>query len=495
MSFVRPRVIFRADGDARMGLGHVVRCLALADMLQPDFETIFVIRQPGENVQSQIEQSCLQTWLVPEGLNETQEIAWLRQQLTPTDIVVLDGYHFSPRYAQTLWLQGQPVVCLDDLVNHYIWADLIINQAGGIQPEAYRHVPGAQLCLGPAYALLRRPFQEATRTAVTQPDTQRIFLNMGGADPENHTLALLQQMQLLFPAKAVDVVTGAAYPHQASLQQYAQNQDQVRLHHALPAEQMAALLQSCGIHVCPPSGMAYECCAVGGLLFLHPIADNQRQLLNFLTETGLAFPYSTLAQLPEPELAALALAGRQRQRQVFDGQAAYRFQRAFSELYAASQLGVRRARTEDAQQYFTWANDPEVRRNAIHSAPIEWPTHLQWFTRRLTDPDSFLYIFEREGTAVGQVRIEFSDSVGTIDYSVATAYRGRGLGVALLRRALGQLRRDKPGQWALEGQVKASNLPSCRVFQRLGFAQLAAVQLHNDTYEVFRLAVASADFS
>ncbi|WP_303311172.1 UDP-2,4-diacetamido-2,4,6-trideoxy-beta-L-altropyranose hydrolase [Hymenobacter sp. BT730] len=488
-----PRVVFRANGNSQIGLGHVVRCLALADMLQSDFTCVFAIQEPDEQVEKQISKGCAEVWLVPSFSNLQEEAEWLLQQLRPTDIVVLDGYHFTPAYAYSLWSRPQPVVNIDDLLAQDQWSDVVINQAGGIKPGTYQTVPGAELCLGPAYALLRRPFQFAAQKAASIPDVQQVFLNMGGADPHNHTLTLLHQLRQRFPGKAIEVVTGAAYPHQADLEQQIQDLKHVTLHHNIPAEKLAALLHRCGIHVCPPSGMAYECCAVGGLLFLHPIADNQRYLLAYLTEAKLALPYSELAHVPEAELLPLAQSMTQRQRQVFDGAAGSRFRKVFEALYGSYQLTIRHAQSSDAAQYFTWANDPAVRRNAIHTAPIEWDVHVRWFSRRVAATDSFLYIFEQVDQAVGQVRIDFEESVGTIDYSVAAAYRGQGMGLAILRRALGLLRREKQGAWTLLGQVKSDNLASCRVFQRLGFIQQPTIRQHDENYEVFRLEVASVN--
>ena len=41
---MKQRVYFRADGHAKMGLGHVIRSLALAEMLKEDFDCYFIIR-------------------------------------------------------------------------------------------------------------------------------------------------------------------------------------------------------------------------------------------------------------------------------------------------------------------------------------------------------------------------------------------------------------------------------------------------------------------
>lgn len=479
------RVLFRTDGNARIGLGHLTRCLALADMLAPEFACTFALREASAEVQQQVRTAGFDLVLLPLTLALADEPQWLQQQVTPSDIVVLDGYNFGPAYQRHFKQRQQALVYLDDFVRDYQWADIVINQAGGVATTDYRHEPGTTFCLGPQYALLRRPFREAVPAAIL--DGRRIFLNMGGADPDNHTLAVLRQLQQWLPEHRVEVVTGSAYPHQEALAAAGHEWPNVHLHHNLSAEKMAAVLRLCGIKVCPPSGVAYECCAVGGLMLLHPIADNQQRLLDYLIEQYLALPLAALADLPANQLPDLIQQLLKRQHTIFDGQAGLRLRRTFQEGALAYRLTARRAAQADVEQYFSWANDPEVRHNAVQREPIPWESHQAWFARRHHDPDTVLYIFEHEGQPVGQVRIEFDGTEGVIDYSVAAEVRGRGLGLAVLRRALLELRHERPAPWTLVAQVKAGNLPSRRVFERLGFQLQPAVALHGSTYDVFRL--------
>ncbi|MGI4863283.1 MAG: UDP-2,4-diacetamido-2,4,6-trideoxy-beta-L-altropyranose hydrolase [Janthinobacterium lividum] len=486
------RVVFRTDGNAAIGLGHLVRCQALAQALQPAFAGVFVVRDPAPAFVQQLAAAALAIWPIaadlPTGLPEAE---WLASQLAPTDIVVLDDYGFTPDYQRLLAAQGIPLVCLDDLITPPIWADLVLNQAGGIGTAAYAAVPLAQLCLGPAYALLRPPFWQQSSNDSAEP--LRLFLNMGGADPGNQTLALLPRLRQQFPGYLVEVVTGAVYPHQAELAAYAQPLSaQVRLHHNLSANDLAALLRACQVLVCPPSGVAYECCAAGGAVLLHLTADNQAAMFDFLVSEGLAVSLAEALALPETELPTLADQQVPRQRALFDGKASERLQDVFQELAASQQYQLRRATTDDAALYFAWANDPAVRQNAIHPEPIAWETHVAWLGRRLEDANSYLYMLSTAaGEPVGQVRVEFDGpgQPGIIDYSLASAFRGQGLGSVLLRRALQRLRHERPtlAGGAVLGQVKVSNPASARVFELLRFMRQAAVTLQGEAYEVFRL--------
>ncbi|RZK62513.1 MAG: UDP-2,4-diacetamido-2,4,6-trideoxy-beta-L-altropyranose hydrolase [Hymenobacter sp.] len=489
------RVVFWTEGNATIGLGHLVRCQALAQSLQPVFASVFVLRDPAPALVEQLAAAGLEIWLIPPHVSSgLSEAYWLGSQLLTSsfsDVVVLDGYQFTPAYQQVLSAVGAALVCLDDLITPPTWADVVLNQAGGVNPAAYAAAPLARLCLGPAYALLRPPFWQ--RPAEVEAIAPRLFLNMGGADPGNQTLALLPRLRQQFPGYLVEVVTGAAYPHQAELVAYAQPlAAHVHLHHNLSAKDLAALLRTCRVFVCPPSGVAYECCAAGGAVLLHRTADNQAAMFDFLVSEGLAVSLAEALALPEADLPALADQQLPRQKALFDGRAGERLQAVFAELADSQQYQLRRAKAADAALYFGWANDPAVRQNAIHPEPIAWATHIAWLRRRLQDTDSYLYILSTaKGKPVGQVRVEFDGpgQPGVIDYSLAAAFRGRGLGPVLLRRALQRLRHERPALagGAVLGQVKAGNAASARVFERLRFMRQAAVTLQGESYEVFRL--------
>lgn len=484
-------IYIRTDANQRVGMGHLVRCLALTELVGPAYAYTFVMRAPAPAVQHQVHAAGHALLEVPVGLALEHEPGWLHEHLRPADILVLDGYDFSQQYQRRLKKRALALVCLDDLVAPSPLGDVIINQAGGVSAADYHPEPGTQLCLGPAFALLRRPFREAALHANRRDTTNRIFLNLGGADPDNHTLTLLRSLRARFPAKQLVVVTGPAYPHQALLRTETTAMAEVEIYHNVAAAPLAELLSSCGIYVCPPSGMAYECCAVGGLVALHPIAENQLKVFDYLVQQGLAIPYTQLIALPNAELPVLAVALQAAQKLLFDNQTGERLQPIFRELNRLYTLTVRRAQLTDAAQYFDWVNDPDVRRNALQSNLISWPEHETWFARRLADADAVLYLFHWLGSPVGQVRFEFEGSQATIDYSLDERWRGKRLGKLLLRRALLELRRERPEAGTLVGVVKSVNKASARVFEQLGFTLMPSAKEAEAGVLVYKLAVNS----
>lgn len=290
-------IIFRADGNSQIGLGHVIRCLALAELLNNDFHCRFAIQDPSPEIVDQIKAICPEIILLLTRINELEKEAdELIKTFSGQEIIVLDGYQFTTDYQQILKQKGNVLVCLDDLHDRHFVADAIINIAGGVAKNAYSVAPYTKLCLGPAYALLRKPFREVQKMVSPEPEkAQRILICFGGADLENFTLQTVRN--LLHLSLNLEIVIGSAYQHQDSLQKIIAKNSSVHLHQNLSAEEMAGLMQTCEAAITSASSVAYEYCAVNGILFLEKTAANQTDLYNFLISENLALPLDFLAEI------------------------------------------------------------------------------------------------------------------------------------------------------------------------------------------------------
>ncbi len=155
---------------------------------------------------------------------------------------------------------------------------------------------------------------------------------------------------------------------------------------------------------------------------------------------------------------------------------------------------VRRATSDDCRLYFEWANDPVVRHNSINQAPIPWENHQQWFTRKLEDEHTYLYLVYLKNQAVGQVRFDIRHSEAIINYSMAEAFRGKGLSKPLLQNTMHQLQEESTQQIRhFKALVKPENIPSVKVFEKLDFTQ---EEIQGEDYLVFyHKFVSSTSFS
>lgn len=135
------------------------------------------------------------------------------------------------------------------------------------------------------------------------------------------------------------------------------------------------------------------------------------------------------------------------------------------------QMSVRRVTEDDCELLLEWANDPQVRRSAFSEATIDIEAHQAWFTQSLADAENCIIfiVMTEDGHPVGQTRFNRKeDGAWHIDYSVASAMRGQGLGSRVLLLGLQELAR-LCGPAMVVGWVKAGNDRSLHVFKKLGF--------------------------
>lgn len=133
------------------------------------------------------------------------------------------------------------------------------------------------------------------------------------------------------------------------------------------------------------------------------------------------------------------------------------------------ELEVRGAGEHDALMLWAWANDRAVREASFHGEWIPWDAHREWFSARLGDATSWLYVVEVAGRPAAQVRFDLrTPGEAEISVTVAPGARGHGVGTAAVRRACLQLA-DETDVRSIVARVKTGNTPSLRLFEKAGF--------------------------
>lgn len=132
-------------------------------------------------------------------------------------------------------------------------------------------------------------------------------------------------------------------------------------------------------------------------------------------------------------------------------------------------LVLRPAAMEDADMLFAWANDPDTRRNSLHTEPIPYETHMAWFRKCLADESVDLFILMDGEEPAGQIRFVTENGDAAVNYSVAAEKRGMGYGTALVELGCGALVRQRADVGRFHAVVKENNIASQRVFEHNGF--------------------------
>lgn len=306
------RLVLRADGSAQIGLGHVVRSLALAEIVEPLFtQVVLLTRSPSPAVR-QLAATADVTLVELPTQSSMAEAAQLATYLRPTDVVVVDGYGFDEDYQTSVVGCGCKLVLIDDLKLSPTPADLIINHGPGVRPTDYVARPTARFCLGPEFSLLRRPFREQARAPHPAPALISAVLTcFGGADPLGLTQRALAALLALPQVRRVGVVMGGAFAAAAGLHQVAAqfSTRETAFYHDVPAAELAALFQHYEAAIVPASTVLLEALLLGSAAITGYYADNQHPLAAYVQAHSQAFSVGNFAALSDKDLPSALLAG------------------------------------------------------------------------------------------------------------------------------------------------------------------------------------------
>lgn len=326
----KTNVYFRADGNSTIGLGHVIRSLAVADMIGDEYDCHFIIRTPENYLSNQILEICKSIIRITSiGYQEEADLL-ANKYLSENDIIVLDGYSFDTNYQKRLKSIGTKVICIDDIHNYHFCADAVINHAGGITEKLYSAEGYTKFYFGLKYAMLRKEFiTYKSRCSKSIRTNDEILICLGGADPNNDTLKVIKKCIRVHPEKSYSIILGGSYIHKNELNDSLSTIDEkIKVQQNLNAKEMAECMHRAKIAITSPSTISYEYLSIGGLLYLKQTADNQQHIYDYFISEGLAFPFSTFP-IADNKLLEQTLI---KQEEIFDGEVAKRIKNIFKTL-------------------------------------------------------------------------------------------------------------------------------------------------------------------
>lgn len=146
-------------------------------------------------------------------------------------------------------------------------------------------------------------------------------------------------------------------------------------------------------------------------------------------------------------------------------------------------MNIRKANINDLDLYFEWANDDVTRANSLNPEKIKFDDHVRWFTNKIKDKNSFLYIMSSNDGYIGQIRFELKDdNKYHVDHSTAPQMRGKGFAKKMLELAILQLKSEiKSGE--LLATIEENNLPSLKTYVGYGFKEIGEVIINNKKYK------------
>jgi len=276
------RVAFRTGGGRRIGLGHVRRCLSLALALRGlGVQSLFLLDGDSDVCEVVAAAGCEPRRIRPE-YDAEDTIRECRDY--GADVMVADSYAFSTPYVLGLGEAVRVVAVFDDLADRDLPVNLVINGSAGAEQLRYCGVAQTAYLLGPQYIVLRPEF--AVMPARTIADrVERVVITVGGSDPNNLTVQLMQWATRALGPVMQDVVVGPLFENREAIQAEADIAVGAVVLHEDP-QNMRRLMLDTDLALCGGGQTTYELAATGTPTIAIRIAENQTVNLKGLSASG-----------------------------------------------------------------------------------------------------------------------------------------------------------------------------------------------------------------
>ena len=294
------KVIFRVDASLEMGIGHVMRCLTLANELkQQNHEIIFICREltgnhillikypvlvlpKNDNFQSD---GLYLNWL---GATQEQDAEQTIKVIPKnTDLLIVDSYASDEIWHKQLIPYTKKIMVIDDLADRQFDCNVLLNQNLGTQIEDYKDkvLNNCELLLGCDYALLRPEFPNLREKALIKRKNTKVIKNilisMGGSDITNKTYDILQEVS---DDLNIVVILGGISPHNKIIKNYAKSKKNVKV--VVDADNISSLMFDADLAIGAGGSTSWERCCLGLPTLLYVLAENQRKIAGNLEELG-----------------------------------------------------------------------------------------------------------------------------------------------------------------------------------------------------------------
>ncbi len=295
-----PAILIRCDASPEIGLGHVVRCVALADQLRLNHDVCvgFAMREGslGAEIVRQASYSLLQ---VPAILDYEAWLSDALRQLGAQVLVADVRDDLSRSTLASLARQGHLIAVLDDVSDRRLAADLAfyppVPQVSRADWTEFR----GERFVGWEWTILRSQFTQPTEQ--TPRSGNSLLITMGGTDPAGLTLQAVRAIGRVPGDFSPVVILGSGFQHRRSLQDLlgkAKRRFTVREN----VSDMRAEMAQANLAVCSFGGTAYELAATGVPAIYLCLTPDHAESASALDRAGMGWSLGIFSDVTDERL-------------------------------------------------------------------------------------------------------------------------------------------------------------------------------------------------
>jgi spore coat polysaccharide biosynthesis protein SpsF len=288
------KAVIRCDGDEQIGLGHVVRCLALAEELR-DSQSVgvsfaMVAGKPGMDM---VRNAGFPVIPLAEQVNEDTWLDELIRTRKPNALILDVRSSLSPAFVRQWRKSGLLIVTIDDPSDRRLQADLAFYPPVPQVEEMDWSGFTGQLFVGWEWVLLRKQFAghselhgRFSSPDFSNPHPPELLITMGGSDPAGLTLKALRALNQVKHAFHATIILGPSFAHDGALSGLL---GKVTFSYTIlrNVQDMARVMKKADLALSSFGGTAYELAAMGVPGIYFALTDDHARSAGLFENEGM----------------------------------------------------------------------------------------------------------------------------------------------------------------------------------------------------------------
>lgn len=284
---VSGELVIRADAGAGIGVGHVMRCLGLAQAwVDRGGRATFVCASIPDSLARRVTGEGMRLRMIPVSPGTVEDADLTRETASASAWLLVDGYGFGSEWLRRVGGGARVALWTDHAHAAELPVDLILNQNPHAEPGMYaRSAPRARLLLGMDFVVLRREFSGPLQRRAPRVGLGKLLVTFGGgaaAGAYEAFLAAAERLGSRLPPTVLAV--GQAHPAAADILARANSLPGVSA--KVAGDDFPALVESADLALCAAGATLWELAALGSPALALTIAANQEPLSSHLQSRG-----------------------------------------------------------------------------------------------------------------------------------------------------------------------------------------------------------------
>lgn len=286
---MKKKVIIRTDADSVRGMGHLMRCIAIAQRIpECGGKCLFYIgnHEYATRILEQYQMHYVILETADRGKEEELEEFLQRGREEQASVILVDAYDITQHYLSCLRTIAK-VVYLDDLNQFYYPVDGIINYTWGAGRKEYDLYPyqKEEFLLGREYIPVRKEF--TLKKEHTFDNVRNVMLTTGGTDPEHIVSRFLEKWKAAqYKQVKLHVILGQYFDNIEEIRQLSSGRTHIVLYENLT--NLAEVMKKCEVAVSAGGTTIWELCSVGVAAVGVAFVKNQQGIFRLEKEGILA---------------------------------------------------------------------------------------------------------------------------------------------------------------------------------------------------------------